>query len=101
MYVCVYVLKDREREKETKSQTPVGRGNLDVCVTHMQLLVLFPFSSVGPHHVACGIVPDQRWSWPLHWERGVLTTGPENFTLHPELIGCFLTNAEETVMLAD
>lgn len=78
MYVCVYVLKDRERERDKESD-PVGRGNLDVCVTHMQLLVSFSFSSVGPHHVACGIVPDQRWNlapalgtWSLnHWTRKV------------------------------
>ena len=56
MYVCVYVLKDRERERDEESD-PVGRGNLGVCVTHMQLLVSFSF-------FFCWATPCGMWDCP-------------------------------------
>ena len=68
--------KDRERERD-KEPDPVGRGNLDVCATHTQWLISFFFFFFWA--TPCGMwdCPQPKMEpGPLHWECGVLTTGP-------------------------
>ena len=74
VYMCGKTERERERDKESD---PVGRGNLDACVTHTHTLVdfFFLFLLLGHTmwHVGLSLTKDGTWPpilgvWSLnHW----------------------------------